>query len=287
MRQVKPTLRYGSKGPAVKELQMLLNAQSSTQPKITADSDFGNKTFAAVKAFQKHKRLKMDGVVGKNTWPALANPDLAATLYKYPPGPQESLSDIAVPYIGATEAKGNKMGADKRMKEIFESDKYAPNNATDGYPWCAAFVSMCVQKLINKSPYYGNITKPYTPSAYNFRTVWAKNQNCLIFSPNNKVYSPHKGDIVIFTFSHIGIVEKITNAQVVQTIEGNTNKAGSREGTSVERKSRNTQIISYFIRLPILKAYDFERQICAMPQPSKREYSLEDFLGSLFATPEN
>lgn len=60
---MKPTLRLGSKGDAVKELQ--------TKIGINADGVFGRQTQEAVKAFQRLKGLFVDGVVGKNTWNAL------------------------------------------------------------------------------------------------------------------------------------------------------------------------------------------------------------------------
>lgn len=71
-------------------------------------------------------------------------------------GPQELLADIAVPYIGATEADGNRMGEDARMREIFEADNLADKKAgtTDGYGWCCAFVSVCVQRLLSMSPMF-------------------------------------------------------------------------------------------------------------------------------------
>ena len=279
MSTMKPVLREKSKGPAVKELQILLNAHLPGKGKLKPDGDFGRKTKEAVSAFQRKAGLQVDGVVGAATWRVLLSHEQIDVLYKYPPGPQELLADIAVPYIGATEAKGNRMGKDKRMKEIFESDKYAPKGATDGYPWCCAFVSMCVQKLIDKSIYYGHVKKPYTPSVTNFRTRWAPSQNCLIFNPNSeKIYSPHKGDIVVYTFSHIGIVESVNANGPLNTIEGNTNEAGSREGTTLRRKVRKLGIIRCLIRLPVPKTYDFENQICVASPRTKFSFSIEDFL---------
>ena len=56
-------LRKGDQGDSVKQLQSLL--------KVTADSFFGPKTEAAVKAFQKQHNLTVDGLVGPATWAAL------------------------------------------------------------------------------------------------------------------------------------------------------------------------------------------------------------------------
>lgn len=58
-----PTLRKGAKGDGVKELQALLH--------ITADGQFGPKTEAALKLFQKDSRLVADGIAGPMTWAAL------------------------------------------------------------------------------------------------------------------------------------------------------------------------------------------------------------------------
>jgi len=66
----KPILKAGSKGQDVKDLQTLLNKHGAT---LKVDGDFGTLTTSAVKDFQsKNPPLKVDGVVGPQTWTALA-----------------------------------------------------------------------------------------------------------------------------------------------------------------------------------------------------------------------
>ena len=61
-----PTLRQGSKGASVSLLQQKLqNAGFSPGP---IDGDFGPKTAAAVRAFQRARGVGVDGVVGPITW---------------------------------------------------------------------------------------------------------------------------------------------------------------------------------------------------------------------------
>ena len=62
-------LKQGSKGGNVRALQMLLNGHGFNCGKV--DGSFGPDTLAAVKAFQKAKKLAMDGCVGAQTWAAL------------------------------------------------------------------------------------------------------------------------------------------------------------------------------------------------------------------------
>ena len=62
------TLKQGSKGSEVKELQTLLNNNGAN---LSVDGVFGPKTFAAVKSYQKSNGLSVDGIVGNNTWGAL------------------------------------------------------------------------------------------------------------------------------------------------------------------------------------------------------------------------
>ena len=64
-----PTLRNGSRGDEVEELQALLNAKYGFN--LDVDGIFGAKTEAAVKAFQRAHGLTADGVVGPKTRKAL------------------------------------------------------------------------------------------------------------------------------------------------------------------------------------------------------------------------
>lgn len=64
-------LKKGADGPQVKTLQRLLLSLGYDLGRYGADGDFGNKTDAAVRAYQKANKLTVDGEVGKNTWSKL------------------------------------------------------------------------------------------------------------------------------------------------------------------------------------------------------------------------
>jgi peptidoglycan hydrolase-like protein with peptidoglycan-binding domain len=61
-----PTLKKGSKGQAVKDLQEALKALELLTGAV--DGVFGKQTEDAVKAFQKLNELEVDGIVGPITW---------------------------------------------------------------------------------------------------------------------------------------------------------------------------------------------------------------------------
>ena len=60
-----PTLREGSRGLYVEELQEMLKKRGYT---LKTDGIFGTKTLEAVEAFQADNGLVVDGVVGSKTW---------------------------------------------------------------------------------------------------------------------------------------------------------------------------------------------------------------------------
>ncbi|MDF8263212.1 peptidoglycan-binding protein [Luteipulveratus flavus] len=74
----RPTLRAGDTGWCVQNLQSRLNSRGAA---LTVDHDFGSKTLAAVKAFQRSAGLQVDGVVGAKTWTALIGGTLEIPAY--------------------------------------------------------------------------------------------------------------------------------------------------------------------------------------------------------------
>ena len=246
---IRNVLRKNSRGESVRQLQKELNITLQLKPPLKEDKHFGSKTDAAVRQFQKKMGLKVDGVVGKATWNSLSNAlnlDKKVTHISY----QSKLADIAREYIGVIETGNNKAGDSKKLLDIFNADDLVIDGKTDGYPWCAAFVSHCTQRLLKTSPMFPGVKAPREASVSRFLNKWAKEQSCDIFKPNDKDKKPRKGDIVVFTFSHIGIVDSVF-AGGVNTIEGNTNDAGSREGVAVASKKRVNSIIRSYIRLPV------------------------------------
>lgn len=65
------TLYWGKKNNDVKILQQLLIQQGYDLGVYGADGHYGNKTYTAVRQFQKDKGLKVDGICGAQTWDAL------------------------------------------------------------------------------------------------------------------------------------------------------------------------------------------------------------------------
>ena len=61
-------LKAGSSGPEVQQLQKLLASEGFLQPPLT--DQFDSRVSDAVKAYQTAKGLKVDGVVGQQTWGA-------------------------------------------------------------------------------------------------------------------------------------------------------------------------------------------------------------------------
>jgi len=110
-----PTLRRGSQGDEVADLQTILNARYGAD--LEVDGNFGKATEAAVKAFQKANGLTADGVVGTKTWKALGvsgntNPPVDNGNNEIPPSePETQPQTITIPLADWQEIKAAVMAA--------------------------------------------------------------------------------------------------------------------------------------------------------------------------------
>ena len=196
-----------------------------------------------VRAVQKLVGVSADGADGPVTWNAI----LAKLSTKDVPVPKSTIAQkmvsLARDEIGVSEVDGSNCGprVDEYKAATWLDPKY-------GWPWCAAFICWLVREAI-----YGkdvSFKRPRTAGAWDFEN-WAKQQSgggVELRKPTNEDIKA--GDIVVFTFSHIGLaVKDIDSRGYVVTIEGNTNGAGSREGGSVLEKKRHVSKIRSRIRI--------------------------------------
>lgn len=102
---VLPTLRKGSKGEYVQLLQTKLMMLGYDLGSYGVDGDFGTKTQAAVKAFQKDRGLSADGIVGAKTWAELEKPAEAAMYTVTIKGLTAEKADEIIGKYGGTKQK--------------------------------------------------------------------------------------------------------------------------------------------------------------------------------------
>lgn len=143
---------------------------------------------------------------------------------------------IAKSQIGKQEIpKGSNAGTDveKYLKSV---------GLGKGYSWCMAFVYWCFLEASIQTKLKNTLKKTGGVLAQ-WNSIDAK----------YKKQEPQTGDVFIMDFGkgqgHTGFVEKILPNGKIQTIEGNTNDDGSREGYEVCRRTRNLSTIKGFIRI--------------------------------------
>lgn len=133
---------------------------------------------------------------------------------------------IARSQIGYAEGRNN-------------ANKYGAAYGMDNVFWCQQFVWW----VFRQAGAGGEMPKTaVTRVAY----PWYRRHRRLVPARDAK-----PGDVVWFDFSsrlkpvsHVGIVEKNLGRGRLQTIEGNTNRAGSRSGGAVLRKVRASRIVA-------------------------------------------
>lgn len=209
--------------------------------------DFKDKD-VLVKSVQRSLNLEADGVDGPLTWQTILNKvnpssvqtkefktDSTVSLVK-------KIIALARDEVGVREIGDTNCG--KRVNEY----KSATNlDSTQAWPWCAAFICWLFREAMKGSSY--SFKRPTTASAWDFEN-WAEDQDMSVKTKKPSGSDIIAGDIIIFTFSHIGLAISAPDKNgMVQTIEGNTDDAGSREGGGVYSKERHISKIRSRLRL--------------------------------------
>ena len=196
-----------------------------------------------VKAVQKFLDVTADGVDGPVTWNAMLAKLSTKETVVSGGSISEKMVSLAREEIGVSEVDGTNCGP-----KVDEYKAATWLDADKGWPWCAAFICWLIREAIEGEDV--KFSRPETAGAWDFEN-WAKRQasnGVGLRKPTNEDIKA--GDIVVFTFSHIGIaIADIASSGYVTTIEGNTNGAGSREGGSVLEKNRHVSKIRSRIRI--------------------------------------
>jgi hypothetical protein len=204
-----------------------------------------------VKRIQKVLGLSQDGVDGPNTWNAIVSKLIPRSIQPTKPNNNSSSSKLAEKMvslakkeIGVEEVNGTNCGP--RVNE-YKSATWL--DSTKSWPWCAAFICWLFRESMKDGKY--SFERPQTAGAWDFEN-WAKKQDSSVLLKKPHYADIKSGDIVIFTFSHIGIATSSPDSNgMVSTIEGNTDGAGSREGGSVLAKKRKISQIRSVIRVSV------------------------------------
>ena len=139
--------------------------------------------------------------------------------------------DTARRELGTTESPANS------NKVRYNTWYYGREVSGDAYPWCMAFVQWCFAQAGRPLPYK-------TASCSALLTWYRQNR------PECIVGDPQPGDIILYTFSHTGIVESVQGSTVT-AIEGNTSAGSSgsqANGGGVFRRKRSKTLVTAYIR---------------------------------------
>lgn len=228
-------LSQGSKGDSVKLLQEFLSLAGF---ELIIDGDFGPATEGAlsVYSFERMGPQYRTPVLTKRAWKSVTN-NYRSVLWRVAPHNicRVTLIEYARAHLkaGARELRGMNVGPFVRL--------YMKGNEGPSFPWCAGFVSFIIKQTVLT---YGfdpkNVDIPDTFSC-DILARWGEQRGKLI-TMVDKNMSIYPGAIFLVykgghDWVHAGFVMSFKNG-CLETIEGNTNIKGSREGVCVMRRFR-------------------------------------------------
>lgn len=228
-------IKRGDKGKEVKLIQEWLNLHGIF---VDIDGVFGPATETAVKRFQReHAHLGMDGVVDEQTMASLAWP-LERAMKQVPPQTAVGLTIVEVArrhlYEHPREIGGPNAGPWVRA--------YCAGNDGPKWLWCAGFVCTVLEQA-----YKAHDQKPPFPQTYSCDAIAKMSSTKMVCVGGGEQAIDKKlraGSIFLIRKSptdwiHAGIVTRFGTGEIFETIEGNSNDEGSRNGHEVCARIRS------------------------------------------------
>lgn len=234
-------LKRGAKGKAVKLVQEWLSLHSIG---LTIDSSFGPATEASVKKFQTTSRITPSGRVDSATFDALLAPIVRAT---QPPTSSTSFAHRVV--------QAARLHLKEHPREVGGANAgpwvrlYTGGKEGPAWAWCAGFVTTLLRAAeeglpdSNRSPIKGSLSCDVLASQAKKAARFISDKDLSSGAVDRS--SMKNGAIFLIRnkrnardWTHTGIVTAFFD-EYVETIEGNTNDSGDREGYEVCARRRS------------------------------------------------
>lgn len=228
----------GARGIAAKRIQEWLCLHGCGIP---VDGHFGGVTEAALRQFQRRRRMRQTGKLTKTTHDALVKP-MTAALTPLASAPRLLGTAVVRQARAHLRQQAREVGGQNRGPWV---RLYMDGNEGDDWLWCAGFVSFVVTQAAELTATKAPFRKTYScdslatqaQSAGTLITDKAVRADNSLIAPGTIFLSRKTHD----DWVHTGIVVRVESTDVIQTIEGNTNDEGSREGREVCMRMRGVK----------------------------------------------
>lgn len=230
----------------VRKIQSWLNLYESHNSGVgTAtqiDGIFGRATEKAVILFQEAHGLTPTGIVDQELFELMSGS--MRTAFTTPSGEEELRNKIAAIAINHAQQKPEELKIKGEPNSGPWVRAYMDGNDGREWLWCMGFVQAIIDQALSETEL--NFTD-HMPLTYSCDSVGYHGLSLSTLVRNKQWRQDpsliQKGDIFLsrksdLDWTHTGIIIS-TNDEIIETVEGNTNPGGSRNGYGVFRRIRN------------------------------------------------
>lgn len=208
----------------------------------TVDGAFGPATELAVKNFQRHENLPVTGVVDQAVFERLRRPLESAFQTDGPvTSLRESVTQLARQHL---ESQPLELVIHNRANAGPWVRSYMDGHEGEAWFWCMGFVQTILDQAASAQGKDFRVIMPHTYGCDAVGTVGLRQGLLMRYTEVRKNPSQVKpGDLFLLQksandWTHTGLILSVGDG-TFDTIEGNTNMGGSRNGNGVYRRVRN------------------------------------------------